>query len=240
MALTDNLVSYWKLDESSGNAADSVGSNTLTNTGTMTYAAAKINNGAVLANGKYLTVADASQTGLDFATGNMTWSYWINFTSLPAASATNYMISKWGDPWSYGYACLLYNNAGTYTLRFVNGGVGGQYIDKAITTPTTGVWYHYVWVFTAASAQMEIFINGSTQTAATGSNTALGNNTIAFNIGTQAGGGLLDGGMDEVGCWSRALSSTEVTTLYNGGTGLQYPFIITSATHFLSLLGVGS
>ena len=48
MALTDNLVSYWKLDESSGNAADSVGSNTLTNTGTATYAAGKINNGVVV------------------------------------------------------------------------------------------------------------------------------------------------------------------------------------------------
>ena len=46
MALTDNLVSYWKLDESSGNAADSVGSNTLTNTNTVTYSAGKINNGA--------------------------------------------------------------------------------------------------------------------------------------------------------------------------------------------------
>lgn len=44
MALTDNLVSYWKLDESSGNASDSVGSNTLTNNGTAGYASGKINN----------------------------------------------------------------------------------------------------------------------------------------------------------------------------------------------------
>jgi hypothetical protein len=36
MTLLDNLVAYWKLDEASGNAADSVTTNTLTNTGTTT------------------------------------------------------------------------------------------------------------------------------------------------------------------------------------------------------------
>ena len=44
--LTDNLISHWKLDESSGNAADSHGSNTLTNNGSTPFVAAKINNGA--------------------------------------------------------------------------------------------------------------------------------------------------------------------------------------------------
>jgi hypothetical protein len=43
MALTDNLVAYYKLDESSGNAADIVNSITLTNTST-TYGTGKINN----------------------------------------------------------------------------------------------------------------------------------------------------------------------------------------------------
>ena len=36
MALTTNLVDYYKYDESSGNAADTVGSNTLTNNNTVT------------------------------------------------------------------------------------------------------------------------------------------------------------------------------------------------------------
>ena len=44
MAISDNLISYYKFDESSGNASDSVGSNTGTNTG-LTYSAGIINNG---------------------------------------------------------------------------------------------------------------------------------------------------------------------------------------------------
>jgi hypothetical protein len=30
--------------------------------------------------------------------------------------------------------------------------------------------------------------------------------------------------LDEVGFWTRALSAAEVTSLYNSGNGLQYPF----------------
>ena len=30
--------------------------------------------------------------------------------------------------------------------------------------------------------------------------------------------------IDEVGIWSRTLTSTEVSDLYNSGSGLQYPF----------------
>jgi len=33
-----------------------------------------------------------------------------------------------------------------------------------------------------------------------------------------------DGLIDEVGIWSRALNSTEVSELYNSGSGLAYPF----------------
>jgi len=53
--------------------------------------------------------------------------------------------------------------------------------------------------------------------------------------------GFFDGMIDEVGVWSRLLTSDEVTTLYNAGAGLSYPFSSgTVATHFLSLLGAGS
>ncbi len=34
----------------------------------------------------------------------------------------------------------------------------------------------------------------------------------------------MDGIVDEVGLWSRALTIAEVTALYNAGAGLAYPF----------------
>jgi hypothetical protein len=41
------------------------------------------------------------------------------------------------------------------------------------------------------------------------------------------------GDIDEVGIWSRVLTSTEVTQLYNGGAGLQYPFTNGNNRNFL-------
>jgi hypothetical protein len=34
-----------------------------------------------------------------------------------------------------------------------------------------------------------------------------------------------DGKIDEVGCWSRLLTASERTSLYNSGTGITYPFV---------------
>jgi hypothetical protein len=42
--------------------------------------------------------------------------------------------------------------------------------------------------------------------------------------------------IDEVGIWSRALTGAEVTSLYNGGAGLQYPFTGVSNNAFLGFM----
>lgn len=95
MALTDNLISYYKLDESSGNASDSVGSNTLTNVNSVVYATAKLNKGADLerSSSQYLSIADGSQSGLDI-TGNISVSAWIKIESLPTANEINIVVAK--------------------------------------------------------------------------------------------------------------------------------------------------
>jgi hypothetical protein len=42
-----------------------------------------------------------------------------------------------------------------------------------------------------------------------------------------------DGYLDEIGFWSRALTSTEITQLYNLGAGLQYPFSLSNPNFFM-------
>jgi hypothetical protein len=45
-----------------------------------------------------------------------------------------------------------------------------------------------------------------------------------------------DGMIDEIGVWSRALTSGEVTQLYNSGAGLQYPFTSNNTSAFFNLM----
>jgi hypothetical protein len=90
MALTDNLVSYWKLDESSGNAADSVGSNTGTNVGSIAYSAGKINNGATMGSSKRF---DCGVTGINI-TGKQafTFAMWAKVSSYTSQNMFTYNI----------------------------------------------------------------------------------------------------------------------------------------------------
>src|SRR3990167_8592069 len=90
MALTDQLISYWKFDESSGNAADSHGANTLTNTNTATFGTGKINNGTDLEedSSQYFTNA----TDLGITGGACSYSLWLKPESTPAADTGGYLI----------------------------------------------------------------------------------------------------------------------------------------------------
>lgn len=228
MALTTNLVSYWKLDESSGNAADSVGSNTLTNNNTTPFVAAKINNGADMENSsaQSFSITDASQTGLDI-TGDMSISLWVNLESAPSGDVM-YFVTKYKAGGNNSYAFDYQDSAGTKNLLFANSFNGTA--DVAVTvaqTLTLGSWFHLVAVYTAAAGSCQFYVNGSSLGTPTGLGTSIFNGTADFSLGGQDGGSSVkfDGIMDEVGVWSRTLTSGEVTTLYNGGAGISYPFV---------------
>lgn len=225
MALTDNLISYYKLDESSGNASDSVGSNTLTNRGTTGYSSGKINNGAVFdgTNNKRLDISN----GLEYKTADdRTWSFWVN----PSGLTAGYFIDNVGT--TNDIRMIVYPETNKITL-FANGNT-----KSTATTVSTGNWYHIV--VTKSGTTYELYMNGSSQgTVSQGSLTYYSD---AFSLGApfDGYGSLTNGTIDEVGIWSRALTSGEVTSLYNSGSGNQYPFSGGSTfASRMSLLGVG-
>lgn len=82
--LSDKLIGYWALNESSGNASDSSGNNlTLTNNGTTTFTTGKFSNGSehVPASSQYFSTATT-------ISGIRTVSFWTN-----PDSNTNYFLN---------------------------------------------------------------------------------------------------------------------------------------------------
>ena len=235
MALTDNLVSYWKLDESSGNAADSVGSNTLTNNSSIAYGTGIINNGADIENslgeGQFFSIADGSQSGLDI-TGDISFSFWIKFETLPLASLAT-PIAKWastGDQRQY-FLTIVDIGVADYRIQcdYRSDGATTRTVFRSDTLAwSTGVWYHIVAAADVSAQNWEIYRNdtNTNATADTTGATSIFNGTGDFALGRQGSDntGYMDAVLDEVGIWSRELTSAEVTELYNGGAGLQYPF----------------
>ncbi len=231
MALTDNILAYYKLDESSGNASDATGNGlTLTNTNTVPYGTGIINNGAQINNGgaaRYLTRTSAVIS----ATNDFTLSFWVN---LPDTSEAGGFV-RFGEPagsdgWGCGVGGTQYDNVGNNLIVLIDGiawrslgsfgGSGWKFVT--ITRTAGGTWTGYVNASALAGAPTDT-PNAPSARTYVGADQANWEGTI-----------------DEIGAWSRVLSGAEITQLYNAGAGLAYPFS-TGTTVFpstLLLLGV--
>lgn len=230
MALVDNLISYWKLDEFSGGASDSLGINTLSNVGIATYNVAKIKNGVNLASvsSQYLSITDASQVGLDLSS-DFSFSSWINATTFPAADE-NDILSKDNVNVSRSYAFYVDNASKINAVVFGAGGNGQRNVKTNLAQISTGTTYHVALTYSLSGNSFVVYVNGSS-VAVTLSNTgitSITNSTADFIIGARKNSGTAEkfwnGWIDEVGIWSKVLSTAEITLLYNGGVGLSFPF----------------
>lgn len=217
-ALLTNIVHYWKLDESSGNASDSVGSITLTNNGTGTYSPAKINNGFT-GNGStsYLntTTEALSTTQL---TGTWSVNFWIKRLANPAGASYAFRIN--GTTLGVTtYVILYYFSGGTWHLNTGGGDVALTYTDTGnldmLTLTYDGAGTVKFYVNGTQSGGNITFTPGTTAGAVTGKFSMLND---------PDGGAPLNAQIDEFGIWTQTLSTTDITSLYNSGAGKQYPF----------------
>lgn len=214
MTLTNGLTAYWKLDETSGNRADSWGTNTLTSVNSTGATNGIISNGA-----KFTPPTTNSLTALDGPDirngGQLTISAWVKLTNITeisgivtkdASGAREYSLLCNGN-WQFN----IFN--GTTVLRAqVNSGV----------SPATNAWFHIVGSYDSANVYIQVNNGTVAQAARTG---AHGNSTSALSIGNDASttGRIANGIVDEVGIWNRILTAAEVAELYNSGAGRTLP-----------------
>lgn len=217
MALTDNLVAYWKLDESSGDASDSVGSNTATNS-SATYASGKINNGAVFSgSSQYMYVADTAN--LRYASSNaLSVSFWFKVSNTTGVKT---LVSKWSNGGSAKQNWIIYMNGSSLVLG-ANG--TGAVASKASLSANT--WYHCVATMDTDRGCELYLDNSSPATGDAGPTWLDGTDQLRFGQNTNTN--YLNGMLDEVAIWNRVITSSEVASLYNSGSGLQYPFSASS------------
>lgn len=224
--LTDNLLAYWKLDESSGDAIDSSGGGfTLTNNGGIAYSAGKINNGMHGDSGfgtDFLGRTDIlGRTGGN--NGAITISLWAKLDDWSVGNATLFNIDD-GNTSPY-IQWTIQNNATQILFNRGRMCVANNVLTDT-TTNSTGTWYHYV--VTWDGTNRIIYQNAATDTTdatAAGNGDACGDEVTRI-ANLQGGSNPPHGVVDEVGVWNRALTADEVTELYNGGDGIQHPFAV--------------
>jgi len=221
-------VSAWNFDESSGNCADSKGSNTLTNNNSMSYVAGLIGNAAnvVAASDKAPSITAAAQSGL-IPVGSFTFNAWYNFKSNPN-NTSSHLFSQWVGTGSRSMLISFDNYSGDppQITCYISPNSSTFYSCNYINTFSTNTWYMFTFVFTS-STKIELFINGSSVASNSTSIPAAvyQSGTGAFAFGSSIGGGDgVDLNMDMGAFFSQALTGAEITELYNSGAGKQYPY----------------
>lgn len=212
MSLRTNLISYYRLDESSGDARDAFGGNHLTNVGTTPYNAGKINNGATFDNSNNRRLAAGNAVGFTSG-GAMTWNFWFK----PAAQ-TGYMFDVITNSGAQKRLTVYLNgtNVALYTWN--------TDFDSA-TAVSNGTWA--MATLTYNNGSIELFINGVSKVTGTAGTSAGSANDFSIGAGYGDFGAKYNGMVDEVGVWSRVLTGAEITSLYNSGNATQYPFGLT-------------
>jgi hypothetical protein len=144
-------------------------------------------------------------------------------------------ISAWIFPTSSSIGAILSNldanygmdfgiiNSGGMQLRFEMYGTTGAVVGSTSgTTPIpAGQWTHVVATYDGSNttAGIKIYVNGVAQTLTFGGSSISGGITYSQStkIGRDFYNGAFDGYIDELSVWDHALSSAEVTALYNNG-----------------------
>jgi len=216
MALSDNLIHYWKLD---GNSSDSIGAQSGTDSN-ITYSTtnALIGQRAGFSSGSFSRII---MNGYTPTLTNFSLSLWFYVTS------TSFSQRLVGTRNGSGWEIIT-----SGTKIDIYGNNGSNYFIETTNDVILNNWNHIVITDNGTN----LYLNG---TPTNGSIPVNANSNLTFGI--YAGDlftGPFNGNQDEIGIWSRSLTSAEVTTLYNGGAGITTPFPspLTSNASFLNLM----
>ena len=210
--LWDGLLAYYTADNTPNDALGTYNGTLLNGA---TYGAGIINQGFIL-DGVNDYVKYSGDVGI---TGDVSFSFWFEYTGT----------SQQGLIQSFNTRTLVNN---TFNIHYssnklqvqTKSSTGSFFTQASSTTLSASTLYHIVVTYDSATEAVDIYINDSLDA---NSNYVHSNSTTSdfangFDVGMRVTSLFLNGKMDEIGIWNRELTSTEVTELYNSGSGLQY------------------
>ncbi len=209
------LVGYWPLDDATGYKAGDASGNG--NAGTITggtWTTGK-KGGALNFNGSSDYIAASTTPALDMISTDITTAAWIYIAG--GAGTYRIIISK-----NDGL------NSPTYEFGLSNGNkliwyqeFGGSALRTSNTSPSLNTWHHVAFVFNNAAKTGTFYLDGVADGAVSG---LLNTETTSapLYIGVDAPTGVneqafFNGKIDDLRLYSRELSATEITALYQSG-----------------------
>ena len=204
------LVSYWNFDEVSGNQVADINFQSATGTGTAfdtTIVDGKFGKARMIPAGGSIKIPNYGE----FGDRTMSVSAWVKPSSFPVES----LIWRQPEGTFLGYTtvgdgsleCVIKpireNQESTFSVKS-----SGNYILAKNT------WNHVACTFDEVT--LKLYVNGSL--AASGAKSGWLNKHYPDQL-VDIGSGL-EGAIDDMAYWNRALTEAEISSIYNGGKGM--------------------
>jgi hypothetical protein len=212
-SLLNGLLAYWKLNESSSaQVIDATGNGHNSTSNTALSATGKLGT-SMMYNNTGSTIIASSSAWATFTGASLTIAGWIYVRAAMTGTFYN-IIGNYDGPSVY------LRDEATPNQIALAWYPGGQGVQSDVVTWTYGTWYHFAVVKTGMAIA---FYQNNVSIGSTGNENAEAP-AREITLGTDSGGEVFNGRIDDIGWWNRALTTTELTALYNGGAGLTYPF----------------
>ena len=209
--LTTDLIAYYKLDETTGTTAyDSLGDYNGTNTNVT------INQTGIINKAYNYSSSNSANTNLGNSLTHadlLTVSMWFKTST---EDVYQLLLAKDNGTSNLDYQITI-TNSNKIALN-VGSNSNPAYSDDIVTD---GNWHNVVAIIDGSTTKLYLDNILQTDTGAVysgtgGSNLLIGNRDDFF--------ANFEGEIDEIGIWSRVLTPTEISEIYNSGHGLTYPF----------------
>ena len=226
---TSGLVSKYNL---SSDTNDSQGSNNGTNTGvTFSTDNYKLGTGAYSFDGTndYVTAGSTSDFTFLHDGGKNTITFWLK-KDTPESGDVRVVLST-ADGTSNGIEIVYLDRSSSsedrkVKIEFTNASsqqIGLYYAQQFF--PNDSNWHHYAIVTDLSNSYLKAYVDGTEKSADSSYPSFTGTPVSSaqqhvLNIGRRGSGTFyLDGDLNDMSFWDRNLSTTEITALYNSGTG---------------------
>jgi hypothetical protein len=203
---TNGLVGWWPFN---GNANDESGNN---RNGTvigaiLTTDRVGTSNSAYLLNGGNQMIGTSPSHTIG---GNLTVSFWVYLNSISSSWLVMQGSNQTGISYGFDNGCGLQLDGRIQQYSYN----GGQSWLTSIDTLLVNNWYNVT--YTLSSQGMNLYINGSLNSS-NPNVTSNQNQSFYWRFGgfSHPGGTAINGKLDDIAIWNRALSLQEIQLLYN-------------------------
>jgi hypothetical protein len=197
-----------------GNGNDLMGVNNLTNVGTVAYNTGMMGQ-AFSNNASAVYLVRTNVPTLSFTNVNYSLSCWVKLyitnVSKPIINKGNGILLSTDTEYS-----LMWANSVQKIRMYVGNGTASPISASSSVNPDTNIWYH--WTGGYSNNIPWVSVNNNPITA--GSSTTNYWDNGLFKIGA-AGTITINGSIDEVAIFNRALTTNDIAQLYNAGNGVR-------------------